>query len=404
MGEITVGRSLGTGVAAPVVVLIFWAFCQLLSPTGTAVRLTADTVLAMGGASNPHGFNMNRELSGYASGAVGTPYAGYDFEVVPWSAEVFDYVIGGMPYDSSQMEGVAALERAIRGVDSGSKVVVVGYSASAGVVTKQLRVLQDRREQGLSAPSPDDLSFVVMGNPNRPNGGILSRLAGLYVPRPVGATFDGPTPTTDYQLLDVSWQYDPISDLPLHPFNALADVNALVAFLTRHSFYYDADPTDPASVLSDVTVGNTRYLTLKREHLPVLEPLYAIGILNPILDAVEPALRYVIDLAYDRTVSPGVPMPLRATPMRRDPAAVVQGFFASLTGVDVPTPASLPVRPELLRHRSQHANPGAGPASRKVLPIRSLTSDGKGTERLAGHRRAQPGQSATKASTSANAA
>ena len=323
------------------------------------VRLMSGTVLAMGGASNPHGESMETELDGYFSGSPGTQYAGYDFRAVEWSAQVVAYGFGTLFYDQSQAEGLAAIDAAIYAAieagDPAPPVVVVGYSASAGAVTKELRVLQSRRAAGLAAPDPADLSFILFGNPNRPNGGILNRLAGLYIPPPLGVTFDGPTPATDYQTLDVSWEYDPVSDFPNQPFNILADLNAFVAFATRHSFYYDVDLTDTDSYVADVTVGNTRYVTLRREHLPLLEPLYKfLPVLAPVFDAVEPVLKYMVDLAYDRTVGPAVSTPLVWGPPRRDPAAVIDGFVSALHGSRSPVPppvdrAIAPEPPKVLR-------------------------------------------------------
>lgn len=323
-------------VTAAVAALVVGLLCSLQS-VATGIRLMSGTVLAMGGASNPHGLRMAEELEGYFSGSPGTPYAGYDFQPVEWSADVVAYGFGSLSYDQSQSEGVAAIDAAIHAAidagDSGSPVVAVGYSASAGVLTKELRALGSRREAGLPTPDPSDLSFILFGNPNRPNGGILNRLPGLRLPFPLGVTFDGPTPLTDYQVLDVSWEYDPVSDLPNQPFNVLADLNTLVAFATRHGFYYDVDLTDTSSYVADITVGNTRYVTLRREHLPLLEPLYKwLPVLTPVLDAVEPVMRYVIDLAYDRTVSPAVSTPLAWSPARRDPAAVIDGFISALHG------------------------------------------------------------------------
>jgi hypothetical protein len=332
-------------VALAVAAVILCTFCwepreiggAAPSPVAREVRLLADTVLAMGGALNSYGLLMDLELHGYVSGAPGTYYEGYEFRTVPWAAGVFSF-LGSKTWDESQIDGVQALDTVINQSDPGSKLVAFGHSASAAVLTKELRALQARRDEGLPTPSPDDLSFVVIGSTNRPNGGLMSRLAGLSLPLPFGWTFDGPATETDYHVLDISWEYDPMSDLPTHPFNLLADLNALVAMLTRHSFYYDADPTDPTQVLSDVTSGNTRYLTLKREHLPILEPFYLLGVLNPLLDAVEPALRYVIDLAYDRTVSPAVAKPFQWSPINRDPKAVAAGFAAAVAGGDVSVP------------------------------------------------------------------
>jgi hypothetical protein len=401
-------------LVAVAVAAIYWAVC-LVSPSGIGVHLLTNTVFAMGGTGNPAGVGMDKELDGYVSGAAGTPFAGYRFQALQWSATIAYYGIGGLPYDISQAEGVSILDSAIKSVEAGSKVVAVGYSSSAGVITKELRTLQARRAQGLSAPSPTDLSFVVMGNPNRPNGGMLTRVPGLYVPFPIGATFDGPTPVTDYQLLDVSWEYDPISDLPAHPFNLLADLNAVVAYFTRHSYYYDADLLDPAVILSDVTAGGTRYLTLTRTYLPILEPLAGIGVLKPLMDAVQPVLRYVIDLAYDRTVSPGAFTPLRLTPVPRDPVQVIEGFFEALGGADVavPTPLADPSvestvsrlpRTTRLSRLAGPAGPGtwpgASPAKPRLdegKPADSGTANDFGmaravgtADRAMGHRRGQP--------------
>ena len=126
---------------------------------------------------------------------------------------------------------------------------------------------------------------------------------------------------------------------PTPPFRLRPFLNALVAFATRHSFYYDVDLTDTSSYASDVTIGDTRYVTLRREHLPLLEPLYKwLPILTPALDAVEPALRYMVDLAYDRTVGPAVSTPLEWRPLRRDLAEVVDGLVSALHGSQTAVP------------------------------------------------------------------
>jgi hypothetical protein len=340
--------------------VIFCTLCWVPQPMSGAgasavtrgVRLLADTVLAMGGANNSYGLLMDLELRGYVSGKPGTHYDGYEFRTVPWAAGVASF-LGSKTWDESQIDGVQALDNAINQADPGSKLVAFGHSASAAVLTKELRALQARRDQGLPTPSPDDLSFIVIGNTNRPNGGLMSRLEGISLPFPFDWTFDGAAPETDYHVLDISWEYDPMSDLPTHPFNLLADLNAMVAMLTRHSFYYDADPTDPTQVLSDTTSGNTRYLTLKREHLPILEPFYLLGVFNPLLDAIEPALRYVIDLAYDRTVSPAVATPFQRSPIKRDQAAVMAGFASAVAGADVQVPDPTPAA-------SSQVSPSAG--------------------------------------------
>ena len=269
----------------------------------------------MGGGGNPNGLQMEKELDGYYSAAPGTVYAGYEYQAVPWSAQVVAYGFGTLYYDQSQAEGVTTIDAAIASVFAADH----RFAGRRGGILRRAPGRSPRRYEHwrlvtttvyrhrtrpISASSSSEIR-------TGPTGGFSIGCPDSTFLRRSGLTFDGPTPVTEYQTLDVSWEYDPISDFPTQPFNILADLNALAAFLTRHSFYYDADLTDTSSYVADVTVGSTRYLTLRRDHLPLLEPVYKwVGILAPVLDAIEPALRSVIDRAYDRTVSPAVSTPL----------------------------------------------------------------------------------------------
>ena len=68
--------------------------------------------------------------------------------------------------------------------------------------------VSSRRSLNPAAGSTLPVSFVLIGNPNRPNGGILQRFEGLTVPF-AGITFDGATPTnTDFKTVDITRQYD----------------------------------------------------------------------------------------------------------------------------------------------------------------------------------------------------
>src|SRR3954471_221217 len=91
-----------------------------LVPTASpGVALLANTLLVMGGNTNGEGAKMRQELSGchlsdcsnwpggYISTDPGTPYAGYDFRIVPWSAVAPFQTQGGLDYDGSQLEGVS---------------------------------------------------------------------------------------------------------------------------------------------------------------------------------------------------------------------------------------------------------------------------------------------------------
>jgi PE-PPE domain len=82
------------------------------------------------------------------------------------------------------------------------------------------------------------VSFVLMANPSRPNGGILERFVGAHIPI-IGITFSGATPTNSPEphpltTVDITRQYDPMSDFPTNPLNVLADFNVLAGELYIH--------------------------------------------------------------------------------------------------------------------------------------------------------------------------
>ncbi len=149
---------------------------------------------------------------------------------------------------------------------------------------------------------------MFVTNPNRPNGGILARFEGLYIPI-LGVSFDGATPDDEYTTIDVARQYDLIADFPKYPLNLLADLNALMGYVYLHPNYGSSvvDLNDP-STYDSYTSGNTTYYLVHTEHLPLLQPFRDIGIPAPVIDLVEPTLRVLIELAYDRTpANMGVP-------------------------------------------------------------------------------------------------
>ncbi len=282
---------------------------------GLPVHLAGGSVLAMGGNSNPQGVKMESELNGFISTEPETPYAGYEFSVVVWSAQIpLTTGATGMTYDESQVEGLDAISDAVsKTYIAGEPLLVVGYSSSAAVITKYLRQLHVGTAN--PTPLPADLSFILIGNPNRPNGGIIARFPGLRIGPPFGATFDGATPVTAYTVTDISWQYDGISDFPNYTANTLAVVNALMGFLTLHGQYYPADPTDSGQIVSDVTMGSTRYITLRAD-LPLLAPLYLLGVPRPLLADLDAALRVQVERGYDRSISPDAATPAQFLPSR----------------------------------------------------------------------------------------
>ncbi len=304
-------------------------------------RLSANTLLVMGGNRNPNGLtpSMQEQLGGdpwyparytnplYPVGVHGagyidaennpnSPYAGWDFTLIGWPAEISLPMFGWKTFGESQRLGQTAVDSAVGAViptlDDGEQVLAFGYSSSANVMVRVMRELQ---QQG--APYSDRLSFTLLGNPNRPNGGFLQRFAGLHIPI-LNVDFDGSTPLdTPYQTVDISWEYEPASDFPTYPLNLLAVLNSLIGGSMLHGNYYRAD-IDGERAFPDTTVGNITYITLAPPHLPLLLPLYELGFPAPLLELIEPALTVMVDWGYDRTVGPGTPIGAQLLP-RVDP-------------------------------------------------------------------------------------
>ena len=327
------GRVTTAARSAPRVVLIVAAAALLcfVSSVSAGIQLLTSTLLVMGGNTNPAGLTpkMQQQLGGdpywpdpntnifKPVGHIGdgyidvnngaSPFHDWAYQAVEWPAEISLPLPGHWTYEASQQQGVHNIDGAIGDtlptLGPGEKVVAFGYSSSANVMVREMRQLIN---QPGGAPATGQLEFFLMGNPNRPNGGILQRFAGLYIPV-LDIRLDGSTPVdTPYQVTDISWEYDTAGDFPNYPVNLLADLNSLVAGPLLHGNYYPADFNGPRA-LPDTTVGNITYITLEPPHLPLLMPLYDLGFPKPLLDLVEPTLTVVVDWGYNRAISPGTP-------------------------------------------------------------------------------------------------
>ncbi len=191
----------------------------------------------------------------------------------------------------SKTLAVNNLDEALRDGTTGRQYVFA-YSQGARVVSLWLQT----RSQVEGAPTPDDLGFVLMGNPGRKYGGA-------------DGDWDQVIPDTDYHVIDVSRQYDAASDFPDNPFNLLALLNANAGFLFVHQDYEDVDIYDPANYVW--TEGNTTYVYVPTKNLPLLEPLRWVG-LSALADALNEPLKEIVERAYDRSylpAQPGLPEP-----------------------------------------------------------------------------------------------
>ncbi len=347
-------RSAVTALAAAAAIL---ALC-LTPAVSIGVRLLTSTLLVMGGNENPAGLtpNMQQEIGGdpwypgpppnrflppgvYGQGYIDTvnnaasPYFDWDFTRVEWPAVVWPWNRGPWTYETAVQQGVHNIDWAIAAtlptLEPGQTAVPFGYSSSANAMVREMRALQN---QPGGAPATDQLDFFLMGSPNRPNGGIMQRFPGLYVPI-LDIRLDGSTPTdTPYTTTDIAWEYDTAADFPLYPINLLADINSAVAGPFLHGNYFMANYNGPRA-FPDSTVGNITYITLAPPHLPLLLPLYYLGFPKAPLDLVEPALTVMVDWGYDRSISPGTPTRARLIPRVNPITATVDLIKAVGEGV-----------------------------------------------------------------------
>ena len=219
-------------------------------------------------------------------------------------------------FDQSVAAGVTELER-LRPVNSTtSDDILWGYSQGATVVTMYKRDYNAAHQSATpgSVPPP---TFVLVANPNRPNGGILERGVALGTVPILGVTFSGATPTTTagatagaITTYDIARQYDGVADAPTNPLNVVADANAIMGFALLHSQYPNVDVSDPNNLVDQGTYGDTQYYLIPTTTLPLLMPVAMVPVVGPVAaTTLDPALRVIVESGYDRTISPGQPTP-----------------------------------------------------------------------------------------------
>ena len=206
-----------------------------------------------------------------------------------------------------------------------SPQVVFGYSQSAIIASVEKRTLAAEYPNLVDAPP---VTFELIGNPYRPNGGFLSRVP-LVARVLTSSTNMTSTPTdTPFQTVDIARQYDLWADFPTYPLNLLSDINSLFG-LVNHWYLPESvngllsglvqtvslDPNSP-NYNPDTTVqqyGDTTYYFIPSKNLPMFYPLRWIG-LGPVVDVFEPLVRVFVELGYDRSAPAGQVVRARLLP------------------------------------------------------------------------------------------
>jgi hypothetical protein len=208
--------------------------------------------------------------------------------------------LGNATFGQSVYYGVLALNNAITTQLSNpsNSLVVFGYSQSATIATNEISGLM-----AAGSPNANRLSFVLIGDPNNPVGGILERFPGFYIPF-LDVSFNGATPpNSPYPTTIYTAQYDGIADAPQYPLHVLSDVNAIMGYFYIHGTYPMLSPEQVANAVPLPTspgyTGNTQYYMLLTQDLPLVQPIRDIPYAGPpIADLLQPDLRVLVDMGY----------------------------------------------------------------------------------------------------------
>ncbi len=257
--------------------------------------------------------------------------------------------------DASVARGVTVLNNAIlqqlTALPPGSSIAVSGFSQSAIEASLEMPKLL---AQGVTN---SQVSFVLLGDPMNPNGGLLTRFPGLSMPT-VGLTFYGATPANAFPTVIYTLEYDGFADFPQYPIDFLADVNDLMGIIYVHtSANYAAAPIATAIQLPTQGPTQTTYEMIPNQNLPLVAPLrYIPYIGNPLADLLQPDLRALVnwgygDPAYGYPTGPAdVTTPFGFLPPHSDTAALGpalvsglhQGIGAAIGDLQAAGPLQLP--------------------------------------------------------------
>ena len=260
--------------------------------------------------------------------------------------------VKSLTLNTSVDQGLTILSDTLAGIPDGTPTTVFGYSQSA-IIGSLLQAGYNPPKSPYPPPTipaglQDFISFVFVGNEMNPNGGLLSRFAGLQLPS-LGLTFYGATPENAYPTRNYTLEYDGFADFPRYPLNFLADLNAGLGIVFVHT-QYDNPNLITAATVTPISAGGTaiqlpttdpsqQYFFMPTKNLPLLAPLRLIPFIgNPIADLIQPALKVLVNLGYgdpahgfETGVQPNanVLVPFGVFP-QVDPAEVVGDFVAGL--------------------------------------------------------------------------
>jgi diacyltrehalose acyltransferase len=210
--------------------------------------------------------------------------------------------LDGLTTSDAISQATSELNTALTQTYAGDNIVDVTYSESTIAATQEMIAL-DAEQGQTGVPSPSDLSFVMLGDLNNPNGGILERLSPLNpgIDYFTATPSDTPYPTDIYTI-----QYDGVADFPQYADDIPADLNAMMGYSTAHLEYSTLTPAELATAVQEPTSpdyytdgGVTDYFMIPTQDLPLLDPIRDIPGIGPALaDLMQPDMRVLVDMGY----------------------------------------------------------------------------------------------------------
>jgi hypothetical protein len=199
--------------------------------------------------------------------------------------------------------GTDNLDAAIKQRDE--PLAIVGQSQGTVILDRQ----RARLESDPHTPAADQLQFVLFNSPTRGLATTLFR-SGTRVPI-VDVTIAPPVESR-YDTSLVIHEYDIWGDFPDRPWNLLTLLNAATTAVFVHQLAYDLPsriaPENITTVVNSKGATDRTYF-VPAPTLPLTEVLRVVGVPDKTVDALDNALRPIIDAGYSRNDKPGDPRP-----------------------------------------------------------------------------------------------
>nr|CRL74993.1 PE-PPE domain-containing protein [Mycolicibacterium komanii] len=323
-----------------------------------AISLAASTALIVPGTGTPNANDVDDYMPNFRDYYMKTTQCttgnSCDLDGIDYFASFWPITLPGWcdpgrceKFDVSVADGVTHLNDALTSLKNlgyNGDLVIAGYSQGARVATISKMQFANGDWKGLVdqiTAAGGKVEFVYIGNPNRPNGGLLSRLGILgHIPI-LDVTTGQPTPTnTPFKTKDWAIRWEGIADFSQYLLNPLSVVNSILGFYYDHGTYLaineDSDPGEtPAGytvaewkelttypekhpdLVQIETYGDTTYYTIRPKVLPLVRPLHSIPLIGkPIADFWEPILEVIIEeTGYNRNIPFGQYSPFGLIPI-----------------------------------------------------------------------------------------